>query len=51
MPARHCNSARTGGEIVNREPIPNRPGEERGTVIKNGQGYKMKVGDVVNIRR
>jgi mannose-6-phosphate isomerase-like protein (cupin superfamily) len=39
----------TGGEIVNREPIPNRPGEERGTLIKNGQGYKMKAGDVVNM--
>jgi mannose-6-phosphate isomerase-like protein (cupin superfamily) len=39
----------TGGEIENRQPIPNRPGEERGTQIKNGKGYPMKAGDVVNM--
>ncbi|HTS50907.1 MAG TPA: hypothetical protein VMH05_23335 [Bryobacteraceae bacterium] len=39
----------TEGEIENREPIPNRPGEERGTLIKNGKGYKMQRGDVVNM--
>lgn len=39
----------TEGEIENREPIPNRPGEERGTLIKNGKGYKMQPGDVVNM--
>ena len=39
----------TGGEIENREPIPNRPGEERGTLIKNGKGYTMQTGDVVNM--
>ena len=39
----------TEGEIENREPIPSRPGEERGTLIKNGRGYKMQRGDVVNM--
>lgn len=39
----------TEGEIENREPIPNRPGEERGTLIKNGKGYKMQPGGVVNM--
>ena len=39
----------TEGEIENREPIPNRPGEERGTLIKNGKGYQMQRGDVVNM--
>ncbi len=39
----------TGGEIEKREPIPNRPGEERGTRIANGHGYQMKAGDVVNM--
>ena len=39
----------TGGEIVGREPIPNRPGEERGPSIKNGKGYALQTGDVVNM--
>ena len=39
----------TEGEIENREPIPNRPGEERGTLIKNGKPFKMRAGDVVNM--
>jgi len=39
----------TGGTIENREPIPNRPLEERGTLIKNGVGYKVKAGDVINM--
>jgi mannose-6-phosphate isomerase-like protein (cupin superfamily) len=39
----------TGGEIENREHIPNRPGEDRGPLIKNGKGYRMKPGDVVNM--
>ena len=39
----------TGGTIDNREPIPNRPLEERGTLIRNGVGYKVKAGDVINM--
>jgi mannose-6-phosphate isomerase-like protein (cupin superfamily) len=39
----------TEGTIENREPIPGRPGEERGTLIKNGHGYKVKAGDVINM--
>jgi mannose-6-phosphate isomerase-like protein (cupin superfamily) len=39
----------TGGDIENRERIPNRPGEDRGTLIKNGKGYRMKAGDVLNM--
>lgn len=39
----------TVGEIENREPVPNRPGEYRGTVIKNGKGYALKTGDVLNM--
>jgi mannose-6-phosphate isomerase-like protein (cupin superfamily) len=39
----------TEGTIENREPIPGRPGEERGTLIKNGRGYKVKAGDVINM--
>jgi mannose-6-phosphate isomerase-like protein (cupin superfamily) len=39
----------TGGEIENREAIPDRPLEERGTLIKNGGGYKVRAGDVVNL--
>jgi mannose-6-phosphate isomerase-like protein (cupin superfamily) len=39
----------TGGEIENRGHIPNRPGEDRGTLIKNGKGFKIKTGDVVNM--
>jgi mannose-6-phosphate isomerase-like protein (cupin superfamily) len=39
----------TGGEIVSRELIPSRPGEYRGTSIRNGHGYKVKAGDVINM--
>jgi mannose-6-phosphate isomerase-like protein (cupin superfamily) len=39
----------TDGTIENREPIPNRPLEERGTLIRNGVGYKVKAGDVINM--
>lgn len=39
----------TGGEIKNREHIPNRPLEERGTLVENGKGYKMQAGDVLNM--
>ena len=39
----------TGGTIESREPIPNRPLEERGTLIKDGVGYKVKAGDVINM--
>jgi mannose-6-phosphate isomerase-like protein (cupin superfamily) len=39
----------TEGVIENREPIPGRPGEERGTLIKNGRGFKVKAGDVINM--
>jgi len=39
----------TEGTIENREPIPGRPGEERGTLIKNGRGLKVKAGDVINM--
>jgi mannose-6-phosphate isomerase-like protein (cupin superfamily) len=39
----------TEGTIEKREPIPGRPGEERGTLIKNGRGYKVKAGDVINM--
>ncbi len=39
----------TEGEIESREPIPNRPGEERGTLIKNGKPFTMRPGDVVNM--
>ena len=39
----------TEGTIENREPIPGRPGEERGTLIKSGRGLKVKAGDVINM--
>jgi mannose-6-phosphate isomerase-like protein (cupin superfamily) len=39
----------TEGTIENREPIPGRPGEDRGTLIKNGRGLKVKAGDVINM--
>jgi mannose-6-phosphate isomerase-like protein (cupin superfamily) len=39
----------TEGTIENREPIPNRPGEERGTVITGGKGYPLRPGDVFNM--
>ena len=39
----------TGGQIENRAPIRNRPGEENGTLIRNGKGYAMKAGDVLNM--
>jgi mannose-6-phosphate isomerase-like protein (cupin superfamily) len=39
----------TEGTIENREPIPGRPGEDRGTLIKNGRGFKVKAGDVINM--
>jgi mannose-6-phosphate isomerase-like protein (cupin superfamily) len=39
----------TEGTIENREPIPGRPGEERGALIKNGRGFKVKAGDVINM--
>jgi mannose-6-phosphate isomerase-like protein (cupin superfamily) len=39
----------TEGTIENREPIPGRPGEDRGTLIKNGRGLKVKTGDVINM--
>lgn len=39
----------TGGEIVNKEAIPGRPGEFRGPSIRNGRGFKVKAGDVVNM--
>jgi mannose-6-phosphate isomerase-like protein (cupin superfamily) len=39
----------TEGTIENREPIPGRPGEDRGTLIKNGRGFKVKSGDVINM--
>jgi mannose-6-phosphate isomerase-like protein (cupin superfamily) len=39
----------TEGTIENREPIPGRPGEDRGTLIKSGRGLKVKAGDVINM--
>jgi hypothetical protein len=35
--------------IEHREPIPNRPGEERGTLITGGRPFKVKAGDVINM--
>jgi quercetin dioxygenase-like cupin family protein len=29
--------------------FPGRPGEDRGTLIKNGRGLKVKAGDVINM--
>lgn len=39
----------TEGAIENREPIPGRPGEDRGSLIKSGHGFKVKAGDVINM--
>jgi mannose-6-phosphate isomerase-like protein (cupin superfamily) len=39
----------TGGEIQNRRPVAGRQGEENGTRIRNGTGYHMAAGDVVNM--
>jgi mannose-6-phosphate isomerase-like protein (cupin superfamily) len=39
----------TGGEIVRKEAIPGRPGEYRGPSIRNGRGYTVKAGDVINM--
>src|SRR5262245_6368262 len=39
----------TEGTIENREPIPGRPGEDRGALIRNGRGLKVKAGDVINM--
>jgi mannose-6-phosphate isomerase-like protein (cupin superfamily) len=39
----------TEGTIEHREPIPNRPGEERGTLITLGRPFKVKAGDVINM--
>ena len=39
----------TGGEIVSKEAIHGRPGESRGPSIRNGKGYKVKAGDVINM--
>jgi len=38
-----------GGEVVNKEMIPARPGEYRGSSIRNGHGYRIKAGDVINM--
>jgi mannose-6-phosphate isomerase-like protein (cupin superfamily) len=39
----------TEGTIEGREPIPGRPGEERGTRITGGRPLKVKAGDVINM--
>jgi mannose-6-phosphate isomerase-like protein (cupin superfamily) len=39
----------TGGEIVDKESIPGRPGEYRGPSIRNGRAYSVKAGDVINM--
>ena len=38
-----------GGEIENRQPIPNRPGEYTGRPIKGGRVLHVKAGDVVDV--
>jgi mannose-6-phosphate isomerase-like protein (cupin superfamily) len=39
----------TEGEIEKRAPIAGKPGEIYGTMIRNGHGYPMKAGDVMNM--
>jgi mannose-6-phosphate isomerase-like protein (cupin superfamily) len=38
-----------GGEIENRQPLANRPGEYTGRPIRGGRSYKVKAGDIVDV--
>ena len=38
-----------GGEIENRQPIANRPGEYTGGAIKGGRSFRLKSGDIVDV--
>ena len=38
-----------GGEIANRQVIPNRPGEYTGRPINKGRSLAVKAGDIVNV--
>jgi hypothetical protein len=46
---KHWPSDEVKSSASARAPIKARPGEENGTLIKNGKGYKLKVGDVFNM--
>ncbi len=38
-----------GGEIENRQSLPNRPGEYTGQPIKGGRSFAVKAGDIVDV--
>jgi mannose-6-phosphate isomerase-like protein (cupin superfamily) len=38
-----------GGEIENRQVLPNRPGEYTGQPIKGGKAYAVKTGDIIDV--
>ena len=38
-----------GGEIEDRETVPNRPGKYRGQPITGGRTYRVKAGDMISI--
>ena len=38
-----------GGEIEDRQPVANRPGEYTGQPIKGGRSYALKPGDIIDV--